>query len=87
MRWIRRAVIAAVGQAYPGDEIAAAGPTGVGGSLVVSPTGEVLASAGADPQLLVADVDLDAVETARDTIAVLRNRSEFTHVGKAQSLG
>ena len=28
-------VIAAVGQAYPGDEIAATGPTGVGGSLVV----------------------------------------------------
>ena len=80
-------VIAAVGQAYPGDEIAATGPTGVGGSLVVSPTGTVQASAGADPQLLVADVDLEAVETARDTIAVLRNRSEFTHVGKAQSRG
>ena len=80
-------VIAAVGQAYPGDEIAATGPTGVGGSLVVSPTGTVQASAGADPQLLVADVDLAAVETARDTIAVLRNRSEFTHVGKAQSRG
>ena len=80
-------VVAAVGQAYPGDEIAATGPTGVGGSLVVSPTGTVQASAGADPQLLVADVDLAAVETARDTIAVLRNRSEFTHVGKAQSRG
>ncbi len=81
------AVIAAVDQAYPGDEIAASGPTGVGGSLVVSPTGAVLAAAGADPQLLVADIDLDAVESARDTIAVLRNRSEFTHVGKAESLG
>ena len=80
-------VIAAVGQAYPGDEIAATGPTGVGGSLVVAPTGTVQASAGADPRLLVADVDLDAVETARDTIAVLRNRSEFTHIGKAQSRG
>ena len=81
------AVIAAVDQAYPGDEIAAAGPTGVGGSLVVSPSGGVLDSAGADPQLLVADIDLAAVETARDTIAVLRNRSEFTHAGKAQSRG
>ena len=81
------AVIAAVDQAYPGDEIAAAGPTGVGGSLVVSPSGGVLDSAGADPQLLVADIDLAAVGTARDTIAVLRNRSEFTHVGKAQSRG
>ena len=81
------AVIAAVDQAYPGDEIAAAGPTGVGGSLVVSPTGAVLAAAGADPQLLVVDIDLAAVESARDTIAVLRNRSEFTHVGRAESLG
>jgi deaminated glutathione amidase len=80
--------VAAVGQAYPGDEVAAKpAPTGVGGSLVASPTGEVLAAAGADPQLLVADLDLEAVEKARDTIAVLRNRSEFTHVGKAESRG
>jgi deaminated glutathione amidase len=71
--------IAAVGQAYPGNEVAAKpAPTGVGGSLVASPTGEVVASAGADPQLLVADIDLAAVEKARDTIAVLRNRSQFT---------
>src|ERR1700754_3023165 len=53
-------VIAAVDQAYAGDELAAIGPTGVGGSVVASATGEVLASAGADPQLLVADLDLDA---------------------------
>ena len=79
--------IAAVGQAYPGDEIAAVGPTGVGGSVVVSPTGDGAASAGADPQLLVTDIDLGSRETARDTIAVLRNRSEFTHVGKAESRG
>ena len=32
--------IAAVDQAYPGVEIAALGPTGVGGSLVASPLGE-----------------------------------------------
>lgn len=71
-------IVAAVGQAYPGDEIAAAGPTGVGGSLVCSPTGDVVAVAGADPDLLLADVDLDSVDKARDTIAVLRNRAEFT---------
>ena len=59
--------VAAVGQAYPGDEIAAVGPTGVGGSLVASALGEVLASAGADPQLLVADIDLDAAQKARET--------------------
>jgi predicted amidohydrolase len=71
--------LAAVGQAYPGDELATAGPVGVGGSLVASAVGEVLASAGSDPQLLVSDLDLDAARKARETIAVLRNRSEFTH--------
>jgi deaminated glutathione amidase len=77
-------IVVATGQAYPGDEIAATGPTGVGGSLVVSPTGGVLASAGADPQLLVVDVDLATVGEARDSIAVLRNRAEFLNSGRAQ---
>ncbi|GJF08457.1 hydrolase [Mycolicibacterium cyprinidarum] len=80
-------VVAAVGQAYPGDEIAKVGPTGVGGSIVASALGEVLVSAGADPQLLVCDVDLEAARKARETVAVMSNRSEFTHVSKAQSLG
>jgi deaminated glutathione amidase len=79
-------VVAAVGQAYPGDEIAATGPTGVGGSLVASAVGEVQTSAEADPQLLIADIDLAAAQKARETIAVLRNRSEFTHLGRAGSL-
>lgn len=79
--------IAAVDQAYPGEEIAKAGPTGVGGSLVSSPTGEVLTSAGADPQLLTFDVDVDAANQVRDTIGVLQNRSQFAQLGKAQSLG
>jgi predicted amidohydrolase len=81
------AVVAAVDQAYPGDKIAAVGPTGVGGTVVASALGEVLASAGADPQLLVADVDLDAAQKARDTIAVLRNRRQFARADRAQSLG
>lgn len=76
------AVVAAVDQAYPGDEIAALGPTGVGGSLVASATGEVIAAAAADEQLLVTDIDLDAAAKARETIAVLRNR---THFARAQS--
>ena len=67
--------------------MAAVGPTGVGGSLVCSPTGDVLEVAGAQPQLLIVDVDLAPVEKARDTIAVLRNRAEFAQSGKAQSLG
>ena len=77
--------VAAVGQAYPGDEIAAVGPTGVGGSVVASPLGEVVATAGAEPQLLVSDVDSGAVEPVRDTIAVLRNRSGFAEVHRAES--
>jgi deaminated glutathione amidase len=70
--------VAAVDQAYPGDDIAAVGPTGVGGSVVTSPLGEVVASAGCDQQLLVSDLDLTAVEKARETVAVLRNRTEFS---------
>ena len=80
--------VAAAGQAYPGDELAAAGaPMGVGGSLVASPLGEVVADAGADPGLVVADIDLDAVTAARETLAVLRNRSSFAYVDKAESRG
>ncbi len=75
-------IVAAVGQAYPGDEIAALGPTGVGGSLVASATGEIIAAAQADPQLVVTDIDLAAAAKARDTIAVLVNRVRFA---KAQS--
>ena len=70
--------VAAAGQAYPGDELATKGaPMGVGGSLIASPLGEVVAQADADPRLIVADVDPEAVTSARDTVAVLRNRSQF----------
>ena len=79
--------IVAAGQADPGEPLASAAPTGVGGSLVVSPFGDVVASAGADPQLLVTDVALDQVTQARDTIAVLRNHSAFAHGDKAESPG
>jgi len=79
-------IVAAVGQAYPGDEIAAVGPTGVGGSVVATALGEVQASAGAEPQLLITDIDLDAAQKARETIAVLHNRSGVTYAGKAESL-
>jgi predicted amidohydrolase len=78
--------VAAVDQAYPGDEVAALGPTGVGGSVVASPTGEVVASAGDDPSLLVTDVDLDAARTVRETIAVMHNRTDHAW-GKAESRG
>lgn len=77
--------IAAVDQGFPRPEVAALGPTGVGGSLVASPTGEVLVQAGGDPQLLVADLDLEAGRKARETIAVLSNRARFARPDKAES--
>jgi len=78
--------VAAVGQAYPGDDIAALGPTGVGGSLVASPTGDVVASAGDDPALIVAEIDVDAATKVRETIAVMHNRTDHPW-GKAESRG
>jgi predicted amidohydrolase len=80
--------VAAAGMAYPGDKLGSGkAPTGVGGSVVASPLGEVVAAAGAQPQLLLADIDLDEVAAARDTLAVLRNRSRFIQVDKAESRG
>lgn len=80
--------VAAAGQADPGPALAATGaPTGVGSSLVASPLGEVVASAGPHPELLVADIDLDRVAQARDALAVLRNHSAFTRADRAESVG
>ncbi len=80
--------VAAAGQADPGDTMTGPGaPTGVGGSLVASPLGEVVAAAGAEPQLVVADIDVDKVARARETIAVLRNQSDFLQLDRAQSRG
>lgn len=80
--------VAAVGQAEPGAPLSSAGaPTGVGGSLVASPLGEVITSAGAAPQLLVADIDLNQVTTARENIAVLHNHSSFAQLDRAESRG
>ncbi|MUL66512.1 hydrolase [Mycobacterium sp. CBMA 234] len=78
-------VVAAVDQPYPGDELAKKGPTGSGGSLVASATGDIVAQAGLDAELLVVDVDLAAIDRAREAIAVLRNRT--TIPSKAQSQG
>ncbi|MFC7673496.1 carbon-nitrogen hydrolase family protein [Mycolicibacterium sp. GCM10028919] len=77
--------VAAVDQAYPGPEIAASGPTGVGGSIVASPTGEALVSAGEEPTLLITDIDPDAVDEARKSIGVLRNRRESIQWSRAES--
>src|SRR5271155_5805795 len=77
--------IVAAGQADPGEPLTSSAPTGVGGSLVVSPFGDVVAAASADPQLLVADVALERVAKAREKIAVLRNYSAFANPDKADS--
>lgn len=80
--------VAAVGQADPGGTLSRSGaPTGVGGSLVASPFGEVVVCADEQPQLLTADLDLDLVSRARNSIAVLRNRSRFIQIDRAESRG
>ncbi|OCB17273.1 hydrolase [Mycobacterium malmoense] len=80
--------VAAAGQADPGESLTASGaPTGVGGSLVASPFGEVVASGGPGPQLVVADIDTDRVAKARESIAVLRNHSDFAQLDRAESVG
>jgi deaminated glutathione amidase len=77
--------VVAAGQADPGEPLASSAPTGVGGSVVVSPFGMVAASAGGEPELLATDLDLEQVTKARETIAVLRNYTAFAHGDKAES--
>ncbi|TLP79019.1 carbon-nitrogen hydrolase family protein [Nesterenkonia sphaerica] len=71
--------VIACGQGLPaaaGVEAPEGAPTGVGHSLIVSPTGEVLASAGEAPELLVAEIDAETVEQARQVLPVLANARE-----------
>ncbi|MDO5533350.1 MAG: carbon-nitrogen hydrolase family protein [Propionibacteriaceae bacterium] len=66
--------ILAAGQADPttvGHEVKKGSPTGIGHSLAVSPLGEVLAEAGAASELLVVDVDAEALTQAREKLPVL----------------
>ncbi len=81
--------VAAAGQADPGSAhgSGSGAPTGVGGSLVVSPLGDVVVAAGSQPQLVVADIDVDRVAEARKSIAVLSNHSNFAQVDRAESVG
>jgi deaminated glutathione amidase len=49
-----------------------------GHSLIISPWGEILAEAGAAaPEMIFADLDLAAVDTARARIPALRNTAPF----------
>ncbi len=69
--------VIAAGQADPvaaGVSANPAAPTGIGHSLAVSPTGEVIGELGAEPGVLVVDLDLEKIEAARAAIPVLANR-------------
>lgn len=69
--------VAAVGQADPetiGLHRSGSAPTGVGHSLLVSPTGQRLAALEGAPGLLVVDVDVASVEEVRQRLPVLANR-------------
>lgn len=50
------------------------GETFAGGSAVISPWGETLASAGAEESLIHAEIDSDAVRSARERIPIFRDR-------------
>jgi len=83
--------VAAAGQAEPAassvasePEPSSAAPTGVGYSALISPRGEVLASLGAEPGLLVVDVDPGELAAVRAAIPVLANRRDWQDVGRAQ---
>ncbi|MEU7530807.1 carbon-nitrogen hydrolase family protein [Saccharothrix sp. NPDC042600] len=65
--------VLACGQADPGVDHGGA-PTGVGFSTVASPLGAVVGQLGGEEGLLVADVDVAAVEEARRALPVLANR-------------
>lgn len=65
--------LAAVDQADPGMPPGPA-PTGIGHSMVAGPDGTVRHRAGATPELLVADLDIDEVAAVREKTSVLANR-------------
>jgi predicted amidohydrolase len=69
--------VLAAAQADPttlGQPVRGSAPTGVGYSAAVSPDGTVLAELGAEPGLLVVDLDLDVVAATRAALPVLANR-------------
>lgn len=49
-----------------------------GHSMIVSPWGEVLAEAGTEEGIITADLDLDAVETVRNSIPSLQHDKTYT---------
>ncbi|MET7569068.1 carbon-nitrogen hydrolase family protein [Streptomyces sp. NPDC005492] len=69
--------VVAVDQADPAAEgavVQGTVPTGIGHSRVVGPDGSVREHLGAQPGILVADVDVDEVAAVREKTSVLANR-------------
>ncbi|WP_165243193.1 carbon-nitrogen hydrolase family protein [Corynebacterium lizhenjunii] len=66
--------LVAAGQARPGGQEQAgqdSGPTGIGHSVIVSPTGVRLAEAGYDEEIIYADLDIERVAAVRKQLPVL----------------
>ncbi|MCG7303830.1 carbon-nitrogen hydrolase family protein [Pseudoglutamicibacter albus] len=59
--------------AVTGAESTPGSPNGVGHSFVAGPDGNMIASAGSGVELLVVDLDVDAVAPAREKLPVLQN--------------
>lgn len=63
-----------------GVEVHPKAPAGVGHSYISAPNGSIVAQAGKDTELLVAELDIDAVAATRTRIPVLENsRLEAEH--------
>ena len=56
-----------------------------GHALIVAPWGEVLADAGEEPGVIVADLDMGAVDRARAMVPSLEHDREFSPLGTTQS--
>ncbi len=52
------------------------GPVFVGRSMLVDPLGVIVAGAGEDPGLVLGEVDLERIATARDRLPLLQQRRE-----------
>ncbi|MGO3269096.1 carbon-nitrogen hydrolase family protein [Corynebacterium casei] len=68
------AYVICAGQARPGGNAKAgeaSGPTGIGHSVIVSPTAERLAEAGYEEEIIYADIDPELVTKTRKTLPVL----------------
>lgn len=69
--------VVAVDQALPAASPDGRTPTGVGHSMAVGPTGQVITELGDGEELAIVDLELDAVAGIRDRLPVLRHAVRF----------